>query len=370
MGLLVVLCSAGLWWSWAEFLPANTPAASWAEQAASLAIFLGLYLAVSLPLDWLGGYFLPAWFDRPKPPLGRYFFGWARGALSHGVFLVVGGFSLMAGARLWGLTGVMLAATAGMGLLVLGQYWIARFVASLPKTSAQMTEVADQLSQWGLKPPERVTIADNHDPGFVGGVVLSPLGRRLILPGWWLRSLPAETVAVQVVRRMLASRSSLQLSGILVAVCWNLSGLGLVSWLFGAPTHAAALVTVSLAWTLWSFLGLLLLPSVSRPGVLAVDKAALRAGIPQTAVAQSIRPLDQLQDDEPSRSRLIETIFHPIPAADFRLESLNRHDSPSWGAWNAARVALYLSWPCLGLLSRAVHCNSGRPELWVFFPGD
>ena len=38
--------------------------------------------------------------------------------------------------------------------------------------------------------------------------------------------------------------------------------------------------------------------------------------------------------------------------------------------WNTARTALFLSWASLGLLSRAVHCNCGRPALWVLFPGD
>lgn len=36
-------------------------------------------------------------------------------------------------------------------------------------------------------------------------------------------------------------------------------------------------------------------------------------------------------------------------------------------AWDAptARVALFLSWSRLGMLSRAVHCNGGRPQLWA-----
>jgi len=41
-----------------------------------------------------------------------------------------------------------------------------------------------------------------------------------------------------------------------------------------------------------------------------------------------------------------------------------------WAAWHAARTALYLSWAGVGLLGRAVHCNLGRPEVWVFLPSD
>lgn len=32
--------------------------------------------------------------------------------------------------------------------------------------------------------------------------------------------------------------------------------------------------------------------------------------------------------------------------------------------------AVFLSWAGMGLLSRAVHCNSGRPELWALLPCD
>ncbi len=40
------------------------------------------------------------------------------------------------------------------------------------------------------------------------------------------------------------------------------------------------------------------------------------------------------------------------------------------GCRTAARVALYLCVAGLGLLGRVVHCNVGRPEAWVFVPGD
>jgi hypothetical protein len=35
-----------------------------------------------------------------------------------------------------------------------------------------------------------------------------------------------------------------------------------------------------------------------------------------------------------------------------------------------ARHALYLAWGALSPLARAVHCNVGRPALWVVWPGD
>lgn len=74
-----------------------------------------------------------------------------------------------------------------------------------------------------------------------------------------------------------------------------------------------------------------------------------------------------VQDDEPERAVWIERVFHPVPSVDNR-RRLTR--SRSFGAWHATRMMLFLSWSCLGLLSRAVHCNAGRPELWVLLPTD
>jgi hypothetical protein len=82
-----------------------------------------------------------------------------------------------------------------------------------------------------------------------------------------------------------------------------------------------------------------------------------------------VQEIDHLQDDEPTRPAGVEAIFHPIPSVSARLRAFAT-ERPTTGAWNAARYALYLSWPCLGFLSRAVHCNSGRPELWAMLPVD
>jgi hypothetical protein len=102
--------------------------------------------------------------------------------------------------------------------------------------------------------------------------------------------------------------------------------------------------------------------------VRAADAAAAREW-PATAVAQVITTLDALQDDEPERSGIVETIFHPIPGAAMRVAHLSPTTTGPRPA-NVARLALPMSWCCLGLLGRAVHCNAGRPELWVLLPTD
>jgi hypothetical protein len=63
-------------------------------------------------------------------------------------------------------------------------------------------------------------------------------------------------------------------------------------------------------------------------------------------------------------------VFHPVPCVRRRVAELSLRLRSIRGYWNVARLTLFLSWPCGGFLSRAVHCNIGRPELWVLLPTD
>ncbi|MEO5633466.1 hypothetical protein [Gaiella sp.] len=138
-----------------------------------------------------------------------------------------------------------------------------------------------------------------------------------------------------------------------------------------AANSVTGLATLTLWMTLWSFLGLLVLPSLSRSAVIAADRLALSGGIDPAELTRVLGTLDAAQEDEPSRGRLVETVFHPVPALERRVRAIAADDGPDLPKpWNTARTALFLSWASLGLLSRAVHCNCGRPALWVLFPGD
>ena len=112
-------------------------------------------------------------------------------------------------------------------------------------------------------------------------------------------------------------------------------------------------------------------PYVDRqPGrVRQVDRRLVAAGFERELLERTVRRLDDLQDGERSRPALVETIFHPIPSVENRLDEA-ADAAPRPGYWDAARTAIFLGSTGLGLLGRAVHCNCGRPSLWVFLPSD
>ena len=376
VGFWVTLAATLLLTQATPFSDSYTAQPSLANDAKKLSGWLGFYVLLSAPFDWLGGYWLPRRFGRTAPPLPNFIAQWVRGVLGQSLVLLAAGLTLLVAGRVGGRWGSVLAALLVMSVLLAAQGWLARFIGGLHTVALSLQPYEQWLARWGVKVPA-VTVLQVSDPAFVGGFVGWPGRERLILPASWIQQkagLPAlseEAVATQIARRIgVVERGSRQ-RGIWLALLWNVTGFALATALPGAGvTNTGELLMMACGFTLWSFLGLLILPSFSRPGVFEGDYFAAQHGIPLTALEHTSASLDQWQDDEPARSPLIETIFHPIPSVQSRRQQLATQVSEPRGAWQAARIALFLSWGCLGFLSRAVHCNSGRPELWVLFPGD
>jgi hypothetical protein len=223
--------------------------------------------------------------------------------------------------------------------------------------------------------PRAVREVDATDPSFVGAWTGID-AQRLWVPQRWVRELSADQLSIALARRAGVRALGLRRRGVLVAVAWNTVGFALAA---SAPRAelltAAGFVTVIAWFTLWSFAGVLVLPTLSRPAVIAADRWA-RSSHNVADVTETIARLDAWQDDEATRSPGIEAVFHPVPSRTVRLRALDASDQPTdtvavaSGAWHATRMMLYLSWAGVGGLSRAVHCNVGRPALWVMLPGD
>jgi hypothetical protein len=140
-------------------------------------------------------------------------------------------------------------------------------------------------------------------------------------------------------------------------------------WLPNAIGNAGFLLMWASITSLWAFLGLVTLPTLSQKATLYAD-SVLKPHPPET-VEQLIVHLDTLQDEEYIRPPAIQRVFHPISSVQQRMDAINAEAEPnSPAAYNVARLCLYLSWANLSFMSRAVHCNVGRPHLWVFLPTD
>jgi hypothetical protein len=321
------------------------------------------------PLDFLGGYYAPARFDRQSVGLGSFLRRWIVGVAIQSLLFILSATALLIVGRTAGLMGAVLTIviTAIAYIALQNRLVLATTQGRWNVNDDKVIRALDRASGWGLEPLP-VTVIDHADPGFTGGVAGLPRFESIVVPRDFVDQLNAEQLAIVFARRMVAVSSGSRTRGVLVALAWVVSGFSLSAMLPGAGvTSVAELATTSLGFTIWTFLGLLVLPTISRQSSYAIDSDVMRRGVKSEALTETIRVLDAFQDDEPSRPALIETIFHPVPSVD------NRRGDRKGGtplAWHAARMTLFLSWSCMGLLARAVHCNVGRPELWVMLPTD
>lgn len=359
LGAVTVLA----WQLPARLLPTSLAQPVW--EVATLTSLLLLLPALALtPFELIGGAILV----RQRPTASQFFARWMRATLVQLVVWAIVAAVLTSAARAGGAAAaiaafallqlVLAALRARIGALV------ARW-ANRPSDAVRAAAIASQLSD------RAVSVVETGDEGFVGGFG-GIRAHHLWLPARWL-GLPADQLNAVLARRVAIAESGAHARGVLLAALWNTVGVVTPAILLGRELGTVAgLITVSAWMTLWGFVSVLLLPTPSRWAVFSTDAAAART-VPINALCDAITQLDRWQDDEPARTRRIETIFHPVPARNERLRRL-REGVPALPltrlAHNLARHALFLNWAGMSPLSRAVHCNVGRPSLFVMLPGD
>lgn len=324
--------------------------------------------ALLIPFDLIGGLLVV----RERPPLLRWLASWLRAILVQWIWFALSTALLLRTGQQFGTTYALivflllqLVLTSRQGLIA----WLAGGVR-LRDVSPQLAAAATAV---GIE-ARAVREVDGDDPSFSGGWVGAD-ARELWVPQRWVRELSKEQLTIALARRVGVRALGLRRRGLLAAVAWNSIGFALATSMPHADLVTAAGFVTVIAWfTIVSFIGVLVLPSLSRPAVLAADRWA-RSSHDGAAVASTITQLDQWQDDEADRSAAVESIFHPVPSRNVRLRALEDARptdtvAVAAGAWHATRLMLYLSWAGVGGLARAVHCNVGRPSLWVLFPGD
>ena len=338
--------------------------------ASLLAVWLAGVSAVALPFEILGGYVLPNKFGRRETEFGDWLVAWLRGvlvivltmSLSGALLILAGKYAGRVGAL--GMLGVLSVVLAGV------QVWMARLVGSLRSVRPELDRIENELRQLGVVVPP-LTVLESEDVGFTGGIAGFPTAERLVLPKHWIERLEPSAVALLIARRTLIVDRGLRALGLGGAIAWSLFAFAGASILPGAGVASVTgLVGTSLWFTVLSFLGLLILPTPSRAGALAADAlTAIHHPGNGEQLAETLKTLDTLQDDEPDRPPAVERIFHPIPSVTSRREALVAPNS-EMAPWHIARTALYISIAGMSPLSRLVHCNVGRPDLWVFLPSD
>jgi hypothetical protein len=253
-------------------------------------------------------------------------------------------------------------------LLLAAQGPLARLIAPLP-VAPLAPELAELARAQGVR-PDAVCVVDARDEAFTGGWI-GVVKPSLWVPRAWTEAAHRDLLTVQFARRQAQFASGARRRGVLRAALWPALGVLLFAPLLPwAPADAAFWLALPAVSTLWMFVGVLLLPSLSRPVVYNADAiAAARLG--RDTVVSAVRQLDAWQDDEPERSPGVEFTFHPVPSRGNRERALARTPRHvHGGAHQLTRLSLFASLAGGSLLGRVVHCNIGRPSLWAVYPGD
>jgi hypothetical protein len=350
VGLWVVLSGIFLIFGLPQRL-LNTDSGWSVVDVGQLAGVIFVYAFIQGAFDLFGGFLLPQEYGRFTPRLPQFLWHWFRGAALHGLILFGVGLVMLLGARLGGFWYALLGFLLVNLVLIHAQITIARLIGGL--TAERRGSVVLLRSPYA------------HLTGGIAGLIREVV----VVPASWRAKFDSATFELLIERRRLLMAQQSRRLGLLAALLWNISGFALAYSASGGTQSVAGLVSFSLWSTLWAFLGVLLLPTPSRRAVFQGDALSLHKGGSVERLQDALKRLDQDQDEEFSRDQAVEALFHPIPSVERRLE--NPGDAvPRVATWHLARTALYLSWANLSWLSRAVHCNLGRPEVWVFLPSD
>ena len=319
--------------------------------ASQLITVVFIYAFVQGVFDLFGGFVLPREYGRYVPNLTGFLKRLVKAVFVHSLLLVLISLSLITASRLGGFW-VTLLVFIGISLVLIStQLPLSRLVGSFAVTRKDKHLY--------------INSSFTHVTGGIAGLFKSTA----VIPAFWQKTFSADQLQILIKRREKVAKRGSRHLGLAAALLWNVLGFSLAYLVAGGLQNVASFVTFSLYSTLWAFLGVLSLPTLSRRAVFQAD--ALISETEEKRILADILPkLDQLQDNEYRRGQLVESVFHPIPSVARRLDKLASSSTPVLAPWHLARTVLYLSWANVSLLSRAVHCNIGRPEVWVFLPSD
>lgn len=327
----------------------------------------GIVTAWLTPFDLLGGFVLPISFHKSVKPISLLLRNYVVGILLQGLLFVAFGSLIIAVGHEFGIVGALILVSLFAMVCLIIRDKVIRYRALKPNSlSEKLLNATSMAERWETSIP-RILVVDHDDEGFTGGIIGFGKNCEIILPRAWL-FFETEQLAIAIARRAIAVNNGTYTRGLVFAFFWNLVGFGLSYMLPGASVaNVAGFVTLLCGFTLWSFLGLLTLPTISRKASSMVDTKLVEKEVSFDLIMRTASSMDRLQDDEPERPTFVETIFHPVPSVRRRKQ---HQVVKGLVAWNVARTALFFSWSCLGFLSRSVHCNIGRPDLWLMLPTD
>lgn len=355
VGAITVLSFIALWFQFPQLLSTKLQTFGFAQWMA-FPLLAFLYISAMAPIDILGGFILPQ--KNGKKAHSRISV-YIKGALIHGILVLSSWLILHFATMTFGIGGTLITTISFIIVGLSIQFKLSGFVGSLKISKTKNYEP-------NITAREEL-IVSSYDSTFSGSIVGIPGHEKVILPSVWVNEMGEAGLKVMSDRRKYVIESGLRNRGLFLASAWLISSILLSILIIGLPDGSVSwTLNLIFCTTIFHFVGLLVLPTPSRNATYLVDEVMNQANENKETYLSWLRDFSRLTDGEENRNIWVERIFHPLPSVQNRI-GLRPN---SWAAWNATRTMLYLSIFCGGLLSRAVHCNAGRPDLWIIAPTD
>ncbi|MGB0583041.1 MAG: hypothetical protein ACPGVU_25435, partial [Limisphaerales bacterium] len=229
---------------------------------AGVGLLIGTVTLLTLPCDLIGGYWMPKAYHREVSSWSRSSALLLRGAFTHAGFLWMVSAGYLMAAQFGGWALVPFVAVVFLVQQIFGQKSFARLVGGV----AESKSVPGESRVWPI------SFESSCEPSFSGGIVGWPGNDCIVVAEEWRQKLKPQLYELFVGRRIAAVELGLRRRGVAIALVWNLVGVLVAAYFSGlSGASLAELIDFACITTLWSFAGLLFLPSLTRNAVAAID---------------------------------------------------------------------------------------------------
>jgi len=290
---------------------------------AAMALAL-LATVVLLPVDWVGGVRVERRFGMGGDAgwWRRFAGGAAAWIAAFGAAGAAVGAATLAGAAWWAVAGA-LAGGAVIAAATAADARSARIAD--PATAAEHESIAASLRPLGAEPPPIGFVGAEDERALDGGWA----GSTLLLTRSCRPLVGDEMLACLVVRELAHRRRRDRARGILVGALWTAAAAPLTAllWTPDPAETGTVILTLAATATVWSWIGLLALPTLGRRQVAAADRAWLEAGGAPATLRRTIRFLADRNLGNHTLPPWVERIFHPVPSVATRLAAIDAWES-------------------------------------------
>lgn len=197
-------------------------------------------------------------------------------------------------------------------------------------------------------------------------IVFSLFKQMIVIPNHWLKN-DDKNLKFHLKRFNIYIKEKIYLKSVCVASIINLITYSLTFYYLLDKYHdsLAFIYNFTLMSNVICFFYILILPLISKKGILMIDKRMKNEN--ELLFQENLEIFERNQDKNDNRNKFVEMIFYPVPSTTSRM---NCEVSNSFGYPNISRIIIFLASCFLSIIFKGVHGNAGKPLNWLLPPSE